>query len=130
MPLNALQMPMMDLKGSHTDSTSPDLPSNDSSSEEMLGTVHENLEGWVPALASDAEVCAALEKAFDYRGDLTITLKDGNKVEGYVFDRKRKGAALADCVVRFMPKDRPEKMAIRYSDVAKLAFSGRDTAAG
>ncbi len=106
------------------------VPAESSSAEETLGTVHENLEGWVPALASDAEICAALEKAFDYRGDLTLTLKDGSKVEGYVFDRKRKSPALSDCIVRLMPKDRPEKVAIRYSDVAGLSFSGRDTAAG
>src|SRR5690349_21359205 len=37
----------------------------------------ENLEGSVPPLASDDEVREALEKAFDYRGDVTITLKDG-----------------------------------------------------
>jgi len=104
--------------------------SKDSPLEESLGTVHENLEGWVPALASDAEVCEALEKAFDYRGDLTLTLKDGNKIEGYVFDRRRKSPALADCIVRLMPKDRPDKVSIRYSDVAALSFSGRDTAAG
>jgi hypothetical protein len=29
-----------------------------------------------------------------------------------------------------MPKDRPEKLSIPYSDIAALAFTGRDTAAG
>ena len=41
------------------------------------GTVHEGIEGWVPELASDDEIRVALEKAFDYRGDVTLTLKDG-----------------------------------------------------
>ncbi len=104
--------------------------SNTGGHEEKLGTVHEMLEGWVPALATDADVRDALEKAFDYRGDLTILLKDGGKLEGYVFDRKRKSPALEDCIVRIMPRDRPEKIAVRYSDVAALSFSGRDTAAG
>jgi len=110
----------------------PDTPKTapPEATEEKLGAIHENLEGWVPALASESEVRAALEKAFDYRGDLTITLKDGRKIEGYVFDRKAAGPSLADCVVRLLPKDHPEKMSIRYSDVAGLAFSGRDTAAG
>jgi hypothetical protein len=97
--------------------------------EEKLGVAHENLEGWVPTLASEAEVRAALEKAFDYRGDLTITLKDGQKIEGYIFDRKNAGPALSDCIVRLLPKDQPGKMSIKYSDVAALSF-GRDTAAG
>src|SRR5436853_5427948 len=94
------------------------------------GTVHENLEGWVPSLATDDEIRAALEKAFDYRGDVTITLKDGAKIEGYVFDRRSTGAALSECAVRLMPKDGDEKVAIHYSDIARLEFTGRDTAAG
>lgn len=98
--------------------------------EERLGIVHENLEGWIPALASTSEIHEALEKAFDYRGDLTITLKNGQKIEGYVFDRKVNGPNLSDCLVRVMPKDQPGRLAILYSDIAALAFTGRDTAAG
>ena len=98
--------------------------------EEKLGFEHENLEGWVPSLATEDEICAALEKAFDYRGDLTITLKDGRKIDGYIFDRRGTGSALAERTVRLFPKDSAEKISIRYSDVAALAFTGRDTAAG
>jgi hypothetical protein len=93
------------------------------------GFKHEKLEGWVPELASDEEVQQALEKAFDYRGDVTITRKDGSKVEGYIFDR-RTGKTLADSAVRLFPKDTDQKISIAYSDIAALAFSGRDTAAG
>jgi hypothetical protein len=98
--------------------------------DEKLGVVHENLQGWIPPLASDDEVRAALEKAFDYRGDLTITLKSGEKVDGYVFDRRANSAKLAECFVRLMPKDRPDKLSVCYSDIAALAFSAKDTAAG
>ena len=98
--------------------------------DERLGFVHENLEGWIPALASVSEIHEALEKAFDYRGDLTITLKSGQKIEGYIFDRKITGPALSDCFIRVMPKDQPGKLTIAYSDIAALAFTGRDTAAG
>jgi hypothetical protein len=94
------------------------------------GTIHENLEGWIPQLASEKEIREALEKAFDYRGDLTITLKSGEKVEGYIFDRKNDGATLADCNVRMIPKGRPEKIRLAYSEIAALAFTGKDTAAG
>ena len=89
--------------------------------EERLGVIHENLEGWIPAMASVSEIHEALEKAFDYRGDLTITLKDGQKIEGYVYDRKINGPALSDCLIRVMPKDSPEKLSILYSDIAALA---------
>src|SRR6478672_2208651 len=93
------------------------------------GFAHEKLEGWVPELAGEEEVRQALEKAFDYRGDVTITRKDGSKVEGYIFDR-RPGKTLADSAVRLFPKDADQKISILYSEIAALAFSGRDTAAG
>jgi hypothetical protein len=106
------------------------IPSPAEHAEERLGVVHENLEGWIPALATVSEIHEALEKAFDYRGDLTITLKDGKKIEGYVYDRKIKGPSLTDCYIRVMPKDSADKLSIAYSDIAALAFTGRDTAAG
>jgi hypothetical protein len=104
-------------------------PPDPESLEVAQGWSHEKLEGWVPSLASDAEVRDALERAFDYRGDITITRKDGSKVEGYVFDR-RSGTSLADSLVRLLLKDSHQKISIPYSDVAALAFTGRDTAAG
>jgi hypothetical protein len=98
--------------------------------EEKLGVVHENLQGWIPTIASEDEIRTALEKAFDYRGDLTITLKDGQTIEGYIFDRRAQSPHLNECRVRMIPKDRPTKISILYSDVAALAFTGKDTAAG
>jgi hypothetical protein len=93
------------------------------------GTAREHLEGWIPQLASDEEIRVALEKAFDYRGDVTITRKDGSQIEGYLFDR-RTAATLKDSVVRLFPKNSSEKVSIPYADIAALAFTGRDTAAG
>jgi hypothetical protein len=93
------------------------------------GFAHEKLEGSVPALATEEELRQALETAFDYRGDVTITRRDGTKVEGYIFDR-RSGASLAESRVRLIPRDSGDKTSIPYSDIATLAFSGRDTAAG
>ena len=93
------------------------------------GAERENREGWVPELASDEEIRAALEEAFSYRGDVLITLKDGRKIEGYVFDR-RNGRTLADSSVRIMPKDGAQKLSVSYADIAGLAFTGRDMAAG
>jgi len=97
--------------------------------ENIAGREKENLEGWIPTLASDAEIREALEKAFDYRGDVTITRKDGTKVEGYLFDR-RSGSSLADSFVRVIPAAEKTKVNVSYSDIAALVFTGRDTAAG
>lgn len=89
-----------------------------------------SLQGTIPPLATDAEIREALEKAFDYRGDITLTLKDNTRIEGYIFDRRSDGATLDQCVVRLFPKDRDDKLSIRYSDIARLEFSGKDTAHG
>jgi len=96
---------------------------------EQLGFQHENLEGWIPSMASDEEIRQALEKAFDYRGDVTITLRSGERVEGYVYDRKSR-PTLAESLVRMLPKDKPGRLNISYADIAALAFTGKDTAAG
>ena len=98
--------------------------------ETALGVVHENLEGWIPPLASDEELRVALEKAFDYRGDVTITRKDGSKIEGFIFDRRSDGASLSQCSVRLLPKDNSPRAMIPYDQIARLEFTGRDTAAG
>ena len=97
--------------------------------EHAAGRERENLEGWIPELATEAEVREELEKAFDYRGDITVTLKNGSKVEGYLFDR-RQGTTLAQSFIRIIPMDNVGKVNVAYSDIAALVFTGRDTAAG
>ena len=106
------------------------MPVNPDDLEVSPGFVHENLEGQVPPLASDDEIRSAFEKAFDYRGDITLTRKDGSRIEGYIFDRNSRGTSLADCYVRLYPKSSDEKIKIPYTDVARLEFTGKDTAAG
>lgn len=93
------------------------------------GREREQLEGWIPSLATEAEIHAALEKAFDYRGDVTITRKNGQTINGYIFDR-RTGPTLATSAVRVIPATEQTKLTILYSEIAALAFTGRDTAAG
>jgi hypothetical protein len=93
------------------------------------GFQHEQLQGWVPPLESDEMIREALEKAFDYRGDVRITRKNGDVVDGYLYDR-RSGKTLADSLVRILPADGSPRVNIPYSDVAALKFSDRDPAAG
>ena len=69
--------------------------------EVVAGFQHQKLEGWVPDLATPEETLAALEQAFDYRGDVSITRKDGSG-----------------------------RVAVSYADIAAMAFTGRDMAAG
>jgi hypothetical protein len=93
------------------------------------GTVHENLEGWIPELAGDDDLREALEKAFDYRGDVTLTLKNGERVEAYIFNRTA-GATLADSYVHYFTPKADNKRKVSYAEIARLEFSGKDRAAG
>jgi hypothetical protein len=93
------------------------------------GFTHEKLQGWIPPLATEHDIRLALEKAFDYRGDITITRKDGSVVEGYLYDRKQ-GRTLGDSVARVLPSNGSPRVSIPYAEIAALAFTGRDTAAG
>src|ERR1700676_3752727 len=78
--------------------------------EVVPGFEHENLQGWIPQLATEADIRAVIEKAFDYRGDVTITRKNkkdegknngGSEITGYLFDR-RIGPTLETSVVRLI----------------------------
>jgi|ERR1039458_803286 hypothetical protein len=110
------------------DPHSVDLHSDDEL-EVVPGFERENLQGWIPQLATEADIRAVIEKAFDYRGDVTVTRKDGGEITGYLFDR-RIGPALENSVVRLMLASSNERPAIPYSEIAAIAFTGRDTAAG
>ena len=87
------------------------------------------LEGWIPELASDEDSAQALEKAFDYRGDVTLTLKSGERIEAYIFNRQT-GATLADSCVQYFTPKRDDKRKVSYAEIARLEFSGKDRAAG
>ncbi|MGA3088883.1 MAG: hypothetical protein ABSD75_09740 [Terriglobales bacterium] len=114
-------------------------PRSDDELEVVPGFERENLQGWIPQLATEDDIRAVIEKAFDYRGDVTITLKSnrgqndregqGSEITGYLFDR-RLGSTLATSVVRLMVAASRERPTVPYSEIAAIAFSGRDTAAG
>jgi hypothetical protein len=115
---------------SHTPRKDPANPALDPNKLEVApGTARESVEGWVPGLATEEEIRSALEKAFDYRGDVTLTRKDGSRLEGYIFDRVT-GQDLSSSFVRLLPKDSNQRVKISYANIAALAFSGRDPAAG
>jgi hypothetical protein len=86
------------------------------------GFKHENLEGWIPEFASDHDAHEALEKAFDYRGDVTLTLKSGERIEAYIFNRST-GATLAESWVQYFTPKAPEKRKVSYAEIARLEFT-------
>ena len=97
--------------------------------EVVPGFERENLQGWIPELATEPDIRAVIEKAFDYRGDVTVSRKDGSQITGYLFDR-RSGGTLGESVIRLMLPDTNQRPAIAYSEISGLSFTGRDTAAG
>ena len=105
------------------------VPVNVDELEVVDGRAYENLEGWIPELASDADLKVALEKAFDYRGDISLTFKSGEKVEAYVFNRHT-GTSLADSYIQYFASNAPDKKKATYADIARIEFSGKDRAAG
>jgi hypothetical protein len=89
--------------------------------EVVPGFEHENLQGWIPQLATEADIRAVIEKAFDYRGDVTVTRKSGSKLTGYLFDR-RVAPTLENSVVRLMLGS-GERPTVPYSAIAAIAFT-------
>ena len=94
---------------------------NPDDQEVAPGFIHENLEG---RTFGSADLREALEKAFDYRGDVTLQLRTGETVEGYIFDRR------PDSAVRLIPKGESGKRTIAWQEITGVSFTGRDTAAG
>jgi len=72
-----------------------------------------------------------IEKAFDYRGDITLQLKNKTSVVGYVFNREHKGSKrCAEPFLEIMPGTTTEKVLVKYSEISSIEFTGEDTAAG
>jgi hypothetical protein len=85
-----------------------------------------SLEGWAPALGHEANVDKVVDLAFDYRGDVTVTLDSGRALVGYVYNRD--GEALDPYLQMFDPGG--DSHTIRYAEIRTVEFTGKDTASG
>ena len=84
------------------------------------------LEGWIPEIGPGLSLAEVVDKAFDYRGNVTVVRADGSETEGYLFNRN------ADAAVPFVQMfdvsgEGPHTIA--YRDIRTIRFTGRDTAA-
>ena len=91
------------------------------------GSVAGSPEGRVFRPASFAELAEAVELAFDYRGDVTVSLKSGESLSGYLFNRQVNGS---DSYLELFPSDSAQARQIHYDQIAAIAFTGEDTATG
>lgn len=74
---------------------------------------------------------AAIEKAFDFRGDVTLDLKDGRQITGYLTNREARGTrAHPQPFVELMLDGQDELLRVNYNDVAAVRFTGEDSSAG
>jgi len=96
----------------------------DSKNHSAEGT---SLEGQVFRPASPAELAEAVEEAFDYRGDVTLELNTGDRIAGYVFNRYPTGPRP---YLQMFPRKETALREVPYSEIAAIAFTGKDTASG
>ena len=97
--------------------------------EVVSGTSHEKMQGRIPDLATQDDLLAALEKAFDYRGDVTITRKDGSKSKD-TFSIAELPPHSPIPLSAFSPKTPIRSFQFRFPISVRLEFTGRDTASG
>jgi hypothetical protein len=84
-------------------------------------------EGWQPRVGQDASLAEVVERAFDYRGDVTIVRTDGSELVGYLFNRDRD---VPEPFVQIFDHAGGGPHRIRYADIRTIRFTGKDTAAG
>ena len=86
-----------------------------------------SLAGWDPGRVDGPDLAFVVERAFDYRGDVTVVHRDGRELVGYVFNRD---VHAPRPFVQMLARDGGDTVTIAYADIASIRFTGRDTAAG
>ena len=79
------------------------------------------------ALNPPEEVCRMIEEAFHYRGDVTVHVQSGERIEGYIFNR------IPDAESPYLQMyihghNAPRH--ILYSEIVAVSLTGEDTASG
>ncbi len=85
------------------------------------------LEGWTPVITDARTLADVIDRAFDYRGDVTVTTHNGTELIGFLFNRN---ADTAVPFVQLFERGGGEPVTVPYADIRAIAFTGKDTAAG
>ncbi len=86
-------------------------------------------EGAIIGREDPARLDAALRAVCDYRGDVTITMRDGTRIAGFAYDR-RAANGNGPALLRMLPKDGSARVSIPEADIESVEITGKDTAAG
>ena len=76
----------------------------------------------------DPAVAAQIDAAFDFRGHVTVSLTDGRRVEGYLFNREL-APYKGEPYIEMIPKDSEERLRFPASEVTAVTLTGKDFAA-
>lgn len=87
----------------------------------------ESLEGWAPEVGPDLPLARLVDLAFDYRGNVTLVMRDGTLRAGYVFNRDDRGP---DPALQMFDEAGNGPIVVSYAQLRTIHFTGRDTAAG
>lgn len=79
------------------------------------------------ALAPNNDIPALVERAFRFRGDVTITTADGGETTGYLYNRDSTGP---EPYAQLFESALGLDVSIPYAAIAGVRFTGRDTASG
>jgi hypothetical protein len=85
----------------------------------------DSLEGWTPEVGADLTLAQIADLAFDYRGNVTLVMRDGTERVGFVSNRDPRAA-----VLQVFDEEGKGPLTIPYAEIRTILFSGRDTAAG
>lgn len=77
----------------------------------------------VTVSSHDRDFIGAIKAAVDYRGDVSLFLKDGTQVDGFLFNSNEN-------TLELFPKNSPQKKTVHVDQLSSIEFSGRDEAAG
>jgi hypothetical protein len=87
----------------------------------------DTLHGWSAPMTTAVERKAAIEAAFDYRGDVTITTKDGAEILGFVSNRD---FTAAEPFLEIFTASAPSPQRLPLASITSITFTGPDAAAG
>jgi hypothetical protein len=90
-----------------------------------MSVPEDSLEGWAPEPSEEQPLSGIVDLAFDYRGNVTLVMRDGTERVAFVSNRDPRAA-----VLQAFDGEGNGPIAIPYAELRTIRFSGRDTAAG
>lgn len=86
-----------------------------------------SFEGWNPEIGPGLSIEQVIDHAFDYRGNTTLVLTNGEEQVAFVSNRDSSGPIP---FVQIFDADGRGPTTIPYSEIRSIKFTGKDTAAG